>query len=263
MARPPRHRNMNVSGAIVTLALLTVACTAHGTPDEVTDTIAGDVVVFAAASLTDAFDELGEVFTDTNPGIRVLFNYAGSQTLAHQINEGAPADLFASANVAQMAMVSGASNVSGDPQVFATNSLAIAVEQGNPLGIADLADLAHPDVVLVLAAEQVPAGRYAREALRRAGIAVTPASLEVDVRAALAKVELGEADASIVYASDIAASDGRAEGITIPVEDNVTAAYPIAVLAQAANRSAADAFVAFVLNEDGQTILADYGFASP
>jgi molybdate transport system substrate-binding protein len=225
--------------------------------------VSGELIVFAAASLTDAFDELSEAFVDANPDVEVVFNYAGSQTLSSQINEGAPSDVFASANMSQMDAVADADNLAGEPQVFTTNLLEIAVESGNPLGISGLADLADAELVLVLPAEEVPAGRYAREALEAAGVEVTPSSLEQDVRAALSKVELGEADASIVYASDIVASDGRADGVAIPVEQNVPATYPITVLADAPNPSAADAFIAFVLSHTGQEILTAYGFATP
>ena len=225
--------------------------------------VSGELIVFATASLTDAFDGLSEAFVDANPDVEVVFNHAGSQTLASQINEGAPADVFASANLAQMEVVAGAGNLAGEAEVFTANLLEIAVEPGNPLGIGGLEDLADPDLVLVLPAEEVPAGQYAREALDAAGVGVTPASLERDVRAALSKVELGEADASIVYASDIVASDGRADGVAIPAEHNVVASYPIAVLGDAPNPAAGEAFVAFVLSGTGQDILAAHGFATP
>jgi molybdate transport system substrate-binding protein len=223
----------------------------------------GEVLVFAAASLTDAFGAIADAFTDANPQVEVVLNLAGSQTLASQIVEGAPADVFASANTAQMDVVAEAGALARAPEVFTTNRLAIAVEPGNPLGITGLEDLADPGLLLVLPAEEVPAGRYARQALDAAGVAATPASLERDVRAARTKVELGEADVSIVYASDIVAADGRVDGVQLPDEQNVPAAYPIARLAEAPNAEVADAFVAFVLSEPGQRILAEYGFTAP
>jgi molybdate transport system substrate-binding protein len=251
--------------AALALAMSATACGSAGTDGDggVTGEVSGELIVFAAASLTDAFDELGEAFVDANPDVEVVFNYAGSQTLANQINEGAPADVFAPANTTQMDAVADAGNLAGEPDTFTTNLLEIAVEPGNPLGVGGLADLTDPDLVLVLPAEAVPAGRYAREALVAADVAVTPASLEQDVRAALSKVELGEADASIVYASDIVASDGRAEGVAIPAEQNVVASYPIAMLADAPNALAAEAFVAFVLSDAGQEILSANGFEAP
>lgn len=223
----------------------------------------GEVIVFAAASLRDAFEELATAFETEYPRVDVVFNFAGSQTLASQINQDAPADVLASANEIQMDEVSEAGNLAEGPQVFATNWLAIAVEAGNPFGLTGLADLADPELVLVLPAEEVPAGSYARKALDAAGVSVTPSSLERDVRAALSKVELGEADASVVYASDVGTASDAVEGVSIPVDENVPAAYPIAPLADAPNPGSANAFVTFVLSEQGQRILSSHGFASP
>jgi len=247
-------------------ALLTAACTSDadgGASDGSGGGRSGELLVFAAASATDAFGELADAFTDAEPGVEVVLNLAGSQTLASQIVEGAPADVFASANEVQMGVVADASELATAPEVFTANRLAIAVEPGNPLGIDELDDLSDPQLLLVLPAEEVPAGRYARQALDTAGVAVTPVSLERDVRAARSKVELGEADASIVYASDIVAADGRVDGVELPAGQNVPAAYPIARLADAPNPEVADAFVAFVLSEQGQQILADHGFTAP
>lgn len=221
------------------------------------------LTVFAAASLTEAFDELTGAFAAAHPGVRVDVNAAGSHTLAHQINQGAPADVFASSAAAPMAVVEGAGNLAAPPRVFASNHLAIAVEVGNPHGVRGLADLADPDLVVALPGEQVPAGTYARRALDAAGVTVAPASLEADVRAALGRVALGEADAAMVYASDVLAAGGRVEGVAIPAEANVTAAYPIAALAGAADLAVARAFVGFVLGEEGQAILARHGLAPP
>jgi molybdate transport system substrate-binding protein len=248
--------------AAASLAVVAAACGSAGDGGDAPGEVSGELLVFAAASLADAFDELRAAFVAEHPDVEVVVNHAGSQRLASQINEGAPADVFASANSTQMDAVADEGNLVGDPQVFTANLLGIAVEHGNPLGISGLDDLADPDLVLVLPAEEVPAGQYARAALDAAGVDATPASLEQDVRAALSKVELGEADVSIVYISDLVASDA-AEGVEIPVEQNVPASYPIAVLADAPNPPAAAAFVAFVLSEEGQDILAAYGFASP
>ncbi len=242
------------------LSLLLIGCAAD--PAVETGEVSGEVVVFAAASLTDAFDEIAEAFEDAT-SVAVVFSFAGSQTLASQINEGAPADVFASANARQMDVVGDAGGLAGAPRSFTSNLLEIAVEPGNPLGIAGLADLSDPALLLVLPAEEVPAGQYAREALEAAGVTVSPVSLEQDVRAALSKVELGEADATIVYASDVVAADGRVTGVEVPPDQNVPASYPIAVLAEASNPTGAEAFVSFVLGEVGQGILADHGFTSP
>ncbi len=251
--------------AVTTLAVLVAACGSPGGADsgDAAGEVSGELLVFATASLTDVIEDLSRAFIAQHPDVEVVRNVAGSQTLARQLNEGAPADVFASANTTQMAAVADAGNLASDPEVFTSNRLEIAVEPGNPLGIGGLEDLADPDLVLVLPAEEVPAGQYARDALGAAGIEVAPASLEQDVRAALSKVALGEADASIIYASDIVASDGRVSGVAIPAEQNVLASYPVAVLADAPNPAAATAFVAFLLSAEAQDILADAGFAVP
>jgi molybdate transport system substrate-binding protein len=248
-------------------ALLLAACaatTSGGAEEAATmgearvSRVSGDLTVFAAASLTDAFREVAAAFTAEHPAVNVVFNFAGSQRLAGQIIQGAPADVFASASTGQMDMVVEVGLAAGEPQEFTGNLLEIAVEPGNPLGIAGLDDLSRPDITLVLAAPEVPAGRYAAEALDAAGVQVSPASLEHDVRAVLSKVELGEADAGVVYRSDIAAA-GSVDGVEIAAEDNVPASYPIVTLIDAPNPVAAQAYVAFVLSEEGQDILARGG----
>lgn len=222
-----------------------------------------DLTVFAAASLADAFSEIGAAFSQANPDVRVAFNLAGSQQLAAQITEGAPADVFASANQPQMDVVAQAGLIDGQAEVFTANVLQIAVEPGNPRGITALEDLAAPGLTLLLAAPEVPAGRYARQALAAAGVQVRPASEEADVRAVLGKVALGEADAGIVYASDVAAAGEDVEGVEIPERANVAAAYPVAALTTAPSPDLARAFVTFLLSGQGQAILADHGFRPP
>lgn len=242
--------------------VLVLACGPAANEPTTTERSSGELIVFAAASLIDAFDELRETFERHHPAIEVIFNFAGSQTLANQINEGAAADVFASADTTQMDSVADAGNLADAPDILTTNRLTIAVEDGNPQDVSSLEDLTSSNLIVVLPAEQVPAGRYAREAIDAAGIELTPSSYEQDVRAALAKVELGEADASIVYNSDVVTSD-RVDGIEIPPGQNITATYPIGVLADAPNPVAAEAFVTFVLSEEGQQILATYGFVMP
>lgn len=264
---------MRAAGLVLTLLVLAMAC-GGGQPtgdqasrevpaaQETEETLSGEVLVFAAASLTDAFEEIATEFSNTNREVKVIYNLAGSQQLAGQITQDAPADVFASANQTQMDVVVAAGLVAGQPEIFTSNLLEIAVEPGNPLGIQGLADLSRPDITLVMAAEEVPAGQYAREALDAAGVAVAPSSLETDVRAVLSKVALGEADAGIVYHSDVTAADGAVEGVEIPAGQNVPATYPIAVLANAPNPTAARAFVDFVTSQRGQEILSQYGFAA-
>jgi molybdate transport system substrate-binding protein len=254
--------------ALAALALLAGACgggtTATGGADasDAAEDLSGDLTVFAASSLTDAFSDLAASFSEQYPDVEGAFNFAGSQTLAGQIAQGAPADVFASADQTQMDVVTDAGLAAGEPEVFISNVLEIAVEPGNPLGITGLEDLAKPDLVVVLAAPEVPAGQYAAEALANAGVDVTPASLEVDVRSVLSKVALGEADAGIVYRSDIVAGGDGVEGVEIPEDQNVPASYPIVTLADAPNPAAA-AFVDYVLSEEGQTTLVEYGFTAP
>jgi len=260
---------MRVRGAGLGLALLLLAVACGGGQTAPAEQVSpgaaspwGEVLVFAAASLTDAFEEIAMELSEANPGAKVTYNFAGSQQLAGQITQAAPADVFASANQTQMDVVADAGLVAAEPQIFTSNLLEIAVEPGNPLGIQGLADLSRPDVTLVMAAEEVPAGQYARQALDAAGVQVTPASLETDVRAVLSKVALGEADAGIVYRSDIAAAGDDVEGVEIPLDQNVPASYPIAVLTSAPNPAAARAFVDFVTSRRGQEILAKHGFAA-
>lgn len=222
-----------------------------------------DLTVFAAASLSGPFEAIGDAFGSRHPQITVRFNFAGSQTLARQINEGAAADVVASAHVDQIAPLAATGQLAGDIVRFASNRLVIAVEPSNPLGITRLEDLTRDDVIVVLPAEDVPAGTYARQLLEAANLTLTPASWERDVRGALAQVQRGEADAAIVYASDIVASAGRAEGIEIISAVDVVAHYPIGVLRNAQDPQVAQQFVAFVLSEQGQAILRTYGFAAP
>jgi molybdate transport system substrate-binding protein len=222
----------------------------------------GDITVFAAASLTDAFDEVGNAFEQANPDTSVEFNYGPSSGLREQILAGAPADVFASANTSNMDQVveDGAAE---DPQDFVTNQLEIAVPAGNPAGITGLADFAKPDLLIGLCAEDVPCGEFGREALTNAQITPSIDTNEADVRALLTKVESGDLDAGIVYITDVQAAGDTVEGIEIPAEDNVTATYPIAALTDSGNAEVAQAFVDFVLSDDGQAILASYGFGGP
>lgn len=247
--------------ALIGFGLLLVACAdGGGGAVDVDDPV--ELVVHATASSTDAVRELAAAF-EAASGVPVLLNLAGSQSLAAQLIAGAPGDVLIAADEVQMDVVARAGLLAGEPVTVATNVLAIAVEAGDPRGVSGLADLARPDLIVVLAAEEVPAGRYAREALARAGVDVRPASREQSVRAALAKVAQGEADAAIVYASDIVAAGGRVDGVSIPARHNVVATYPAAVLAGAAAPDTAAAFVAFLRSAAGQDVLRAYGFGRP
>jgi molybdate transport system substrate-binding protein len=224
----------------------------------------GGVTVFAAASLTDAFTEIGDAFVATDPDADVMFNFAASSELAAQINEGgAPADVFASADQINMAKLVDAGNNRSEPVVFAWNRLTIIVEPGNPEDITGVADLADDGLIVVTCDVAVPCGMYAEQIFDRAGVTVSPDSLEENVRAVVTKVMSGEADAGIVYETDVRAAGDQAEGVEIPTDINVLAEYPIVVTADASLPEAAQAFVDFVLGEQGQKILAEHGFVAP
>jgi len=223
------------------------------------------LTIFAASSLQPAFAKIGNEFQANEVKAQghvinaLSFVFAGSQTLTTQLIQGAPADVFASADTAHMTTIQSAGLLYSQSVLFAHNRLEIAVAKGNPKGVHSLADLARSGLVVVLADSSVPAGKYAAQALAKAGITVHPASLEQQVTGVLSKVALGEADAGIVYHSDIVSS-GQVDGVVIPDAQNVIADYPIAVLMSAQNVAGADAFVEFVLSTDGQSILTAAGF---
>ena len=247
-------------------ALAAAACGDDSSPAATSsNSNAGEITVLAAASLTDAFKELGVAFQTANPATKVTFSFGASSTLVTQINQGAPADVFASADLANMDKLTGAggAGAAGTPIAFATNKLQIIVGKGNPRGMAGPADLAKSGVVYVTAAPAVPIGKYAQQVLDKARVIVTPKSLEADVRAVVNKVTLGEADAGIVYATDVKAAGDKAAGVTIPDDVNVLATYPIAVIKATKNAPAANAFIAYVTSAPGQAILATFGFAKP
>ncbi|GAB1470902.1 molybdate ABC transporter substrate-binding protein [Chloroflexota bacterium] len=228
------------------------------------------LTVFAAASLTDAFTELGTNFQTANPGVTVTFNFAGSQTLRTQIEEGAPVDVFASANTKEMDTLVSSNFIAGDaPQIFLTNKLVIILPSDNPAAIAKLKDLANPGLKLVLAAEEVPVGKYSRQALDlmngsfgadfKDKVLANVVSNEDNVKQVVAKVQLGEADAGIVYTSDAVAAP-ELKSIEIPAELNTIAKYPIAPLVSSEHSELAQAFIQYVLSSEGQAILAKWGF---
>lgn len=229
------------------------------------------VTVFAAASLTDAFTELAEAYAVQHPGVQVIFNFAGSSLLAAQLREGVAADVFASANPAQMQAVIEAGRIAGGSETaFVSNRLTVVVPQGNPAGVTGLEDLAQPGVQLILAAEGIPVRRYTDEI-----VAAMPAgfqerfyanlvSEESNVRQLAAKIALGEADAGIVYASDVTPDIAdQVHQFTIPDAQNVTATYPIAPLADTPRPQLARSFIDFVLSTAGQQILSRWGFGPP
>ena len=218
--------------------------------------------VFAASSLTEPFQAFEDDWTADPESRPLAFQFAASSTLAVQIEEGAQADVFATADEPTMKRVADKGLVE-KPSLFARNRLVIAVEEGNPKGIAKLADLARPDLVVVLAAPEVPAGRYARQLLDGAKVAVAPKSLEENVKAVLTKVALGEADAGIVYASDIESVADKVDPVTVPEAERVEVTYWIAPLRKSAQPDVARAFVTFVLGAAGRSALQEAGFLLP
>ena len=236
---------------------------ASGSPAAASGNITGTITVFAATSLTKAFDKIGAQFEAAHPGVTVKFNYNGSSSLATSINQGAPADVFASAAPKNMETVTSAGNASGTPQDFARNTGEIMVEKGNPKNIKSVSDLANPAVKVVVCAPEVPCGKVATAVFKNAGVTVKPVSQEQNVGGVVTKVTLGEADAGIVYVTDVKANEGKADGVPIPADQNDITDYPIAEIKDAPNSAAAAAFVAYVLGPDGQQVLKSFGFLPP
>src|ERR1700726_4993059 len=208
--------------------------------------LSGSISVFAAASLTDSFKALGTTFQAAHPGVTVQFNFAGTPTLVTQIEQGAQADILASADTANMDKLKGDGFTGGTPEVFAHNKLEIVVAPGNPKGITGLADLSKPGLIYISEAATVPAGKYSLQALAKAGVNVTPKSLETSVTAVISKIELGEADAGIVYTTDIKAAGSKVQGVPIPAADNVIATYPIVAVKGTKSSAVASAFIDYV-----------------
>ena len=270
MGRVHTHRKLAFASA---LFLVVAACGGASTPATSTAPaasssptplpLAGTITVFAGSSLTDAFKKAGDQLKVKRPGTDYIFNFGSSSTLATQIINGAPADVFASADDVNMRKIVDAKLNESAPAFFVSNRLQIAVAAGNPKQIAGLADLAKPGLIVVLAGPTVPAGRYALDALQKAGVTVRPASQEVDVRAVLNKVALGEADAGIVYVTDVKSAGARVMGVEIPERHQVIARYPIAVVKESKNPRLAAAYVEYLLSDDGQRLLAEFGFSRP
>lgn len=249
------------AAVLAAVAVVAAACGDGGARSGSDDASHGSLTVLAAASLTEAFDELGRRFRATRPGVTVTFSYDASSTLARQVAAGAPADVLATADEVAMELAATAGAVDG-PAVFAANRLAIVVAAGNPEGIRGLADLARPGLVVVLCAEDVPCGRLGREVLDRAGVRARPRSLEPNVKGVVSKVALGEADAGLVYVTDIGAGGAAVEGVAVPDALNAVTRYPIAVVRASRNRAAAAAFVDFVRSAEGRSVLGSAGFAA-
>jgi molybdate transport system substrate-binding protein len=218
--------------------------------------------VFAAASLTESFTELGKQFEKDHPGTKVQFSFGPSSGLAEQIGSDAPADVFASASPSNMDTVVQAGDAK-DPEDFATNSMEIATPPDNPGKIDSLDDLANPGVKVAVCQPQVPCGKVAAEVFSKANLKVKPATEEVDVKSVLTKVTLGEVDAGMVYVTDVQAAGDKVKGVEIPEAQNASTSYPIATLTHSEHKLQASQFVDLVLSDEGAKVLEEAGFESP
>jgi molybdate transport system substrate-binding protein len=220
------------------------------------------VTVFAASSLQEGFTTLAKQFEAANPGTTVKLNFGASSTLAQQINQGAPADVFASAapkNMQQVVTAGGATTSTN----FVKNVMEVAVPPSNPAGVSAIADLAKSSVKVALCEPTVPCGATAAAVFTNAKITVKPVTLEADVKSTLTKVELNEVDAGVVYVTDVRAAGAKVKGIVIPADVNASTEYPIAALTKASNAAGAQAFETYVLSDAGQSVLAADGFEKP
>jgi molybdate transport system substrate-binding protein len=260
-----RHTYAAVAVAAAAATVLS-ACgsssSGSGASPSSSSSLSGSINVFAAASLTGTFTQLGKQFEAAHPGTKVAFNFGPSSGLATQITQGDPADVFASAAPANMDTVVKAGAASS-PTNFASNVMEIAVPPGNPGKITSLNDLARSSEKVVLCSAPVPCGATARKVFENAGITVNPVSNEVDVKSTLSKVELGSADAGVVYVTDVKAAGAKVRGIEIAANLNASTEYPIAALSSSKDAALAKAFVSYVLSADGQSVLTRAGFLKP
>ena len=231
-------------------------------PASASPALSGDITVLAASSLTESFTRLGQDFETAHPGVKVTFSFAASSALATQITSGAPADVFASASDRNMDRVV-AAGAASDPTVFAKNVMEIAVPPTNPGKVTGLGSLTSASVKTALCQPQVPCGATAAMVFTNAKITVTPVTLEPDVKSVLSKVQLGEVDAGVVYATDVLAARDKVMGVEIPADVNASTAYPISTLTNSANATVAASFVDYVLSEDAASVLAASGFEKP
>jgi molybdate transport system substrate-binding protein len=263
------HMNFSsfrVVPAVTALALLGACGSSAAKPAATTPTtpaLKGQITVFAASSLTAAFKDLGAAFMKAHPEATVTFSFDASSALVAQITQGAPADVFASADTANMDKLTNAKLTASTPVVFATNVLSIIVPAGNPKGIKAPDDLANAKHKVVLCDPTVPCGKYAKQSLDAAKVVVTPVSLEQNVKGVVTKVTTGEADAGIVYVTDVKAAGNKTSGVDIPAAVNVIAKYPMASIKSSSHQDIDAAFIAFVTSPEGLAILATSGFGKP
>lgn len=253
-------RTLSVAAMALSLGLAGAGCSSGSATVSTSRPQVTTITVGAASSLTDVFVAIADSFTQANPDIAVRFSFAGSSAIAEQINQGAPIDVFASAGASSMQPLADGGQVTGVTE-FARNTLVIAVPSGNPARVTGLADLAA--VSVVVCQEQVPCGVAAQKLFEANAVPIAPVSLEPDVRSVLAKIEADEADAGIVYVTDVKAVDSMVVGIEIPADQNVTSVYQAGVVAESANAGAAASFVAYLVSPEAQAALAAAGFAPP
>ena len=251
------------AGATAVVLLLTTGTACGSDSDGSSHSGTKTLTVYAAASLTSSFEEIGKEFEADHDGVRVKFSFGGSSDLVAQLQQGAPADVFASADTANMQKAKDDDLVEGAPVDFATNTLEIAVSPDNPAEVASLQDLAKEGTKVVVCAAEVPCGAAAQEVEEAAGIDIKPVSEEQSVTDVLNKVTTGEADAGLVYVTDVQAAGDKVKGIEFPESSSVVNTYPIGALAGSKNKELAQAFVDLVTGDTGQQILADAGFAKP
>ncbi|MEU3275887.1 molybdate ABC transporter substrate-binding protein [Streptomyces antibioticus] len=268
-------RTLRSAGAGVAVLLALSACSSSGDSDGSdsdgsspsasggSEKLSGTVTVFAAASLKESFTTLGKEFEKAHQGTKVTFNFGGSDSLATGITGGAPADVFASASPRTMKIVTDAKENATEPVTFVRNQLEIVTLPGNPDEITSLEDLTQPGLKVVLCDKEVPCGAAAQKALDASGLKLTPVSYEQDVKSALTKVELKEADAAVVYETDVNAAGDKVEGVDFPESAEAVNDYPIALLKDAPNADAAEAFIALVRSPEGRKVLTGAGFLQP
>ncbi len=254
--------------AALSIAALVAGCSSSPSTPAAEDSdaptgITGDLTVYAAASLRPTFTDLGAQFEEEHPSTTVTFNFAGSSSLVTQLTQGAPADVFASANVENMTKAVDAGVISGEPVNFATNVLTIVTPPENPRGITGFADLARPGTQVVVCAPQVPCGSATEKIEQSTGVTLTPVSEESNVTDVLGKVTSGQADAGLVYVTDAADAGDSVTEIPFPESEGAVNTYPIAMLSDSANPAAAREFIDFVTGPQGQEVLAAAGFAAP
>ena len=255
------QRTARLLARLLLAALLLAGCAPGQTVGTTSSAApARSLTVFAAASLQKTFTVLGKTFEASHPGVTVVINFAGSQTLASQLVEGASADVFASANETQMKVVTDAGLATGQPTIFATNQLMIAVPPDNPAGIASFGDLTRKGLALVVCAPAVPCGAATQKVEQATGVRLDPVSEEQSVTAVLSKVQTGEADAGLVYRTDVIAAGGSVRGITFPESGQAVNRNPIVLLKGAPRAELGRAWIDLVLGAQGQSVLADAGF---